>query len=145
MKENEAPSEDIFMRIMSKRLYDKRIYTGVSGQYSFVQSVLSQSYKDFREQLVEDLGVIFSSPDSKTLETNISLLKRVVEMGKTSDEVLRQSFHWIFVVKFGGSIDRAVNHYAALSIVAASKSSQLNLTQTTPLNKLPSSITDSKH
>jgi hypothetical protein len=66
-------------------------------------------------------------------------------MGKTSDEVLRQSFHWIFVVKFGGAIDRAVNHYAALSIVAASKSSQLNLSQTTSLNKLPSSIIDSKH
>ena len=49
MRENEAPSEDIFMKMISKRLFDKRIYTGVSGKLSFVQSILSQSYRDFRE------------------------------------------------------------------------------------------------
>ena len=55
VKENEAPSEDIFLKMISKRLFDKRIYTGVSGKLSFVQYILSQSYRDFREQLGEDL------------------------------------------------------------------------------------------
>ncbi len=125
VRENEAPSEDIFLRMISKRLFDKRIYTGVSGKYAFVQSILSQSYKDFREQLSEDLASIFSSPDSETLENNIKLLTKIAALGKTSDEVLRQAFHFIFVYNFNGQVDRAVNHYSCLSIVAASKSSQL--------------------
>jgi hypothetical protein len=41
IKENEAPSEDIFLKMISKRLFDKRIYTGVNGKSSFVQSILS--------------------------------------------------------------------------------------------------------
>jgi hypothetical protein len=41
VRENEAPSEDIFLKMISKRLFDKRIYTGVNGKSSFVQSILS--------------------------------------------------------------------------------------------------------
>jgi hypothetical protein len=41
IRENEAPSEDIFLKMISKRLFDKRIYTGVNGKSSFVQSILS--------------------------------------------------------------------------------------------------------
>lgn len=48
VREAEPPSEDIFLNMISKRLYDKRVYTGVSGKYSFVQSIISQSNNDFR-------------------------------------------------------------------------------------------------
>lgn len=123
VKETEPPSEDIFLKMISKRLYDKRVYTGVSGKFSFVQSILSQSNNDFREQLAEDLEIIFSSPDSATLEVNIKLLKKVASIGKASEEVLRDAINRIFVANWAGSIDRGVNHYAALSIVAASKNS----------------------
>jgi hypothetical protein len=69
------------------------------------------------------LEIIFSSPDSATLEANIQLLKKVQSIGKGSDEVLRDAINKVFTANYGGSIERGVTHYSALSIVAASKNS----------------------
>lgn len=92
VRQPEAPSEDIFLKMIAKRLYDKRVYTGVAGKFSFVQTVLSQSNNDFREQLAEDIEIIMSSTDSRSLEANIKLLAKVVSIGKASDEVLKDAF-----------------------------------------------------
>jgi hypothetical protein len=48
VREKEVPSADIFLKLISKRLFEKRVYTGVSGKYSFIQSILSQANNDFR-------------------------------------------------------------------------------------------------
>ena len=99
VRQPEPPSEDIFLKMITKRLYDKRVYTGVAGKFSFVQTVLSQSNNDFREQLAEDIEIIMSSTDSQSLEANIKLLAKVVSIGKASDEVLKDAFLRLYNTK----------------------------------------------
>lgn len=46
-------------------------------------------------------------------------------IGKESDEVLRDAINKVFTANYAGSIERGVTQYAALSIVAASKNSEI--------------------
>ena len=48
----------------------------------------------------------------------------MTSIGKPADEVLRDAIVGITKMNHGGSVDRLVNHYSALSIVSSSKSSQ---------------------